>query len=67
MGQWPLKEKINGEKGCLSETESETKQECSALDMWTAMLLSSHSVVSNSFATPWTIACQTPLPMGFSR
>ena len=25
------------------------------------------SVVSNSFATPWTIACQTPLFMGFSQ
>ena len=27
----------------------------------------SHSVVSNSFATPWTVACQAPLSMGFSR
>ena len=27
----------------------------------------SHSVVSNSFAIPWTITCQAPLPMGFSR
>ena len=26
----------------------------------------SHSVVSN-FATPWTVACQGLLPMGFSR
>ena len=26
----------------------------------------SHSVVSNS-ATPWTVACQAPLAMGFSR
>ena len=26
----------------------------------------SHSVVSNS-ATPWTIACQAPLSMDFSR
>ena len=25
------------------------------------------SVVSNSFAIPWTITCQAPLPMGFSR
>ena len=24
-------------------------------------------VVSNSFATLWTVACQTPLSMGFSR
>ena len=27
----------------------------------------SHSVVSNSFATPWTIAYQVPLVHGFSR
>ena len=26
-----------------------------------------HSVVSDSFATPWTVVCQTPLSMGFSR
>ena len=25
------------------------------------------SVVSNSFATPWTVACQLPLFLGFSR
>ena len=25
------------------------------------------SVVSNSFATPWSVACQAPLSMGFSR
>ena len=23
--------------------------------------------MSNSFVTPWTVACQTPLPMEFSR
>ena len=27
----------------------------------------SHSVVSDSFATPWTVACQAPLSVGFSR
>ena len=26
-----------------------------------------HSVVSDSFETSWTIACQSPLSMGFSR
>ena len=30
-------------------------------------LLLSHSVVSNSFATPWTLVHQDPLSMGFSR
>jgi len=27
----------------------------------------SHSVASNSFATPWTVAHQAPWSMGFSR
>ena len=27
----------------------------------------SRSVVSNSFATPWTVACQAPLSVEFSR
>ena len=31
------------------------------------MLLFSHSVMFNSFATPWTVACQAPLSMGFPR
>ena len=30
------------------------------------LLLFSHSVVSNSFAAPWTVVCQAPLSMGFS-
>ena len=29
------------------------------------LLLFSHQVVSKSFATPWTVAFQTPLSMGF--
>ena len=31
------------------------------------LLLFSCSVMSDSFATPWTVALQTPLSMGFSR
>ena len=31
------------------------------------MLLFSHSVMSNSFVTPWTVARQVPLSMGFPR
>ena len=27
----------------------------------------SRSVVSHSFVTPWTVACQAPLSMGFPR
>ena len=30
-------------------------------------LLFSRPGVSNSFVTPWTVACQTPLSMGFPR
>ena len=32
-----------------------------------ALFLFSHSVVSDSFVTPWTIACQAPLSMEFPR
>ena len=32
-----------------------------------AVSLFSHSAVSISFATPWTVARQAPLSMGFSR
>ena len=31
------------------------------------LLLFNCWVVSDSFATPWTVACQAPLTMGFSR
>ena len=31
------------------------------------LLLFSCSVMSDSFATPWTVACQASLSMGFSR
>ena len=31
------------------------------------LLLFSHSVMSDSFATPWTVAHQAPLSMGFPR
>ena len=30
-------------------------------------LFLSHSVVSDYFATPWTVVCQTPLTIGFLR
>ena len=32
-----------------------------------AIQLFSCSVMSDSFATPWTVSCQAPLSMGFSR
>ena len=31
------------------------------------MLLFSRSVMSDSFATPWTVVCQGPVSMGFPR
>ena len=31
------------------------------------LLLFSHSVMSHSFVTPWTVACQVPLTTGFPR
>ena len=39
----------------------------SKLCMCVCVCVLSCSVVSDSFATPWTVACQTPLSMGFSR
>ena len=37
------------------------------LPLITVLSLFSGSVKSNSFAPPWTVACQTPLSMGLSR
>ena len=34
---------------------------------WIFLLLFCHSDVSNSFATPWTVACQAPLSTGFPK
>ena len=31
------------------------------------LLFFSRSAVSDSFVTPWTVACQAPLSMGFSK
>ena len=31
------------------------------------LLMLSRQVMSDSFVTPWTIACQAPLSMGFPR
>ena len=32
-----------------------------------ALLLFSHSAVSDSCVTPWAVTCQAPLSMGFYR
>ena len=34
---------------------------------WIPLLLFSHSVMSDSFVTPWTVARQAPLSMRFPR
>ena len=38
-----------------------------ALRIVVVVLLFSRSVMSISFATPWMVACQAPLSMGFPR
>ena len=40
---------------------------CAAVLVSTFHLLFSHLVLSNSFATPWTVAHQAPLSMEFPR
>ena len=37
------------------------------IPLLTYLLLLSHQVVSDSFATPWTLDCPAPLSMGFPR
>ena len=40
---------------------------CSWAHLLLILLQFSHSVMSDSFVTPWTAACQAPLSMGFPR
>ena len=47
------------------EGEGEMNQE-SSIDIYTACVFSHFSRV-RLFATPWTVACQAPLSMGFPR
>ena len=35
--------------------------------LWKMVILFSHSVTSDSFETPWAVAHQVPLSMGFFR
>ena len=50
----------SGDRDCVS------KEEGVAVVSESSLLLS-RSVVSSSFATPWTVAYQAPLSMGFPR
>ena len=51
----------------IKQTPSSTKTSFS-LTLWKHnFLLFIRSVVSDSFATLWTVACQSPLSVGFPR
>ena len=58
-----------------SEKEHRTAKWCdqpgphgsSVTDCVTLLLLFSHKAMSDSFVTPWTVACQAPLSTGFPR
>ena len=39
---------------------------CVCVCVCVGVCLLSHSIVNNSFVTPWTVACQVPLSMEFS-
>ena len=56
---WIAKSLELGDDNCLSCVES-----CLEVSL---LLLFSHRVMSDSFATPWTVAYQALLSMGFSR
>ena len=52
----------------LFEIESLTSENKTGGETTTTLAESeSRSVVSDSFVTPWTVACQAPLSMGFPR
>ena len=40
---------------------------CACVHSCVDLCMSTHSFMSNSFATPWTVAFQAPLSMGFLR
>ena len=54
----------------LSQVTQTEKDKYGIAYMWNlklGLLLFSHSVVSNSFAPTWAVACQAPLSIGFPR
>ena len=53
------------EKETLYDSEQKPNLKKNVID--SIYLPSACSVMSNSFATPWTVAHQAPLSMGFSR
>ena len=57
--------KINFKKAKL--TPIFAKGKCFTYGSTVHACVFSHFVVSSSFVTPWTVACQAPLAMEFSR
>ena len=51
---------------CMTESLPSSSETIPTLLMGYACMLSCFSHV-RLFATPWTVACQAPLSMGFSR
>ena len=46
--------------------KAKDKKNCVEM-LYSSSVQFSRSVMSNSFAVPWTVACQAPLSMGFPR
>ena len=55
--------KGNGDKNSFCKVPSTLQSR----NMFTSLLLFGRSVVSDSFVTPWSVAHQAPLSMGFPR
>ena len=55
----------------ISRRAEKTSRESSSRTQWSGLLVldseSVSSLVMSEFANPWTVACQAPLSMGFSR
>ena len=62
---------LHGGGGCGAPRPMASGNQQRAQVSWASLpfvlLLFSHSAMSNSFATPWTVACWVPLSMGFPR
>ena len=56
---------LHGGGGCGAGNQQRAQVSWASLPF--VLLLFSHSAMSNSFATPWTVARQASLSMGFPR
>ena len=50
---------------CKPKTVLEKKK--LSIYIYTLLLLFSHLIVSDSFATPWAVGCQDPFSVAFSK